>query len=391
MSRDRQSLERALSGFARWDDQDASFREAHSVAVAWGEPFEPWVLRFMLVDVIGCQDFGRSEKVAWVCQVVMDGIPIEFSFRKFGLGGVVGGSADQTAAEGVVGDCLRRLRAALPLVERKLIQPTIKKAMDAERVTISNQFSYFSEMYDHLRGLSEQSARDATHLKPVTTTFPDGSSTSFPAVERAREAEFEAYGALFALFSMLEHLLVIEMSFRKFGIADENLADFLRLSWSEKFKRVVDISDRQAKHVYNVLKALADENRNPAAHGGIDRSSTNLAIHLDGYGAVPVGVHPRSSLPTYTFHPQLPHEVSPFATLEGLGVGKSGWGAIDEVVAWLRAGPLSAAYEYGTSGLPILLDASSRSEAHAARASGALEELLDRRGWLVDRAANMDW
>lgn len=388
---DQEKLDRCLKGFAPWDEDVSPFGSALGVSIGWGEPFEPWVLRFMLVDVVGCDDFGRGEKVAWVCTVEMDGTPIQFSFRRFGLRAAVDGRMERAEAASTVATCLRRLRSALPLVEKKLIRPLIDQAIDDGQVTISNQYPYFKGMYEHLRGLAEQSSIDAAGLKPVSTAFPHGASMSFPAVTRAREAEFEAHGALLALFSMLEHVLVIAMSFDEFDASAEKLSAFLRFTWSEKFKRVVDITDPDGKAVYDLLKRLADENRNPAAHGGIDRRATNLAVHLPGYGAVPQGVFPGASAPTYSFHPGLPRNAFPFTELLDHDNSASGWPAVDHVIAWLEQGQLAAPCTYGESGLPLLFDPASRAEAHAAQAPDGLDELLDRRSRLVDQAANMDW
>lgn len=61
---DRVALERCLGGLSRLEDEAIAWGQTYSHPVKWGDPFEPWVLRFMLVDVVGCRDQGRSEKIA---------------------------------------------------------------------------------------------------------------------------------------------------------------------------------------------------------------------------------------------------------------------------------------------------------------------------------------
>lgn len=47
----------------------ATLDKAFSQSIPWGRPFEPWVLHFVLVKVIGGKSLVRpAEKVAWVTQ-----------------------------------------------------------------------------------------------------------------------------------------------------------------------------------------------------------------------------------------------------------------------------------------------------------------------------------
>jgi hypothetical protein len=136
---------------------------------------------------------------------------------------------------------------------------------------------------------------------------------------------------------------------------------------------------------------LADENRNPAAHGGVDRQVSNVHVHLAGYGAVPTGVSSTSKRPAYTFEPELPKSIFPFADYHLFGGSADGWKAVDEVLAWMRSGPLAEAFTYGESTLPVWFDGDSRTELRAAVAADELQNFIERRGFMIDQAANMDW
>lgn len=59
----RQTIERRLRGFAP-RTADILGEPVYGVEGQWGRPFQPWELRFLLVDVIACEDWGRAEKVA---------------------------------------------------------------------------------------------------------------------------------------------------------------------------------------------------------------------------------------------------------------------------------------------------------------------------------------
>jgi hypothetical protein len=247
-------------------------------------------------------------------------------------------------------------------------------------------------MYAHLRSLSEGTAAKAAATSPVRETLGNGgTSTHYAGAVLARDAEFEAVGSLFAFFSLLEHHLVIGLAFTDYDPQQEPFGDFLRMNWAEKYKRVVGLQDTDDKLIYDTLRLLADENRNPSAHGGVDRNVANVHVHLAGYGAVPTGVTSTSQRATYTFEPELPPSVFPFAEYHFFGGSVNGWEAVDAVLEWMRSGPLADAFTYGESTLPVWFDSASRTELRAAAAEGELEDFMNRRSFLIDQASNMDW
>lgn len=386
----RRRVAACLRGFSSTSgDHTAAGRVAYEVPVLWGAPLDPWVVRFFVVDVIGGKDLGRAEKVAWEAPIEMDGILIWFRHSKFGVRASAFGLESQEAADLLVADCLRRFGKAIPVVRRDLIDPLINETIAKGDFTVPNKFMYFLGMFEHLRSLSEDTASRARAAKPIRGD--SGLSMSFPAIGIASEAEFEAVGALFAFFGLLEHLLVLGLAFEDFDPESERFDGFLRMNWGEKFKRVVGVNRTEDKTIYDTLKSLADGNRNPAAHGGVDRNVTNVQVHLTGYGAVSTGVNAGSTAPDYTFRPELDGSVDLTAGFRLSTGSRDGWEAVDRVLVWMRTGPLADAYTYGESRLPVWFDAESRRGLREAAASGRLDGFLDYRGHLVDQAANMDW
>lgn len=388
----RDRVARCLRGFSSpFDERTPSGESAFQVSVPWGDPLDPWAIRFFVVDIIGGRDVGRAEKQVWAAPLEMDGVRIWFAHTKFGVSATVYGAESEEAAAELVADCMKRMGKATPVVSRELIDPLIDEAVAQGAFTVPNKFEYFLGMYSHLRSLSERTAARAEVTKPVTETFPGGSSTWYAAADLARNAGFEAVGALFAFFSLLEHLLVIGLAFREYDPEVEPFGEFLRLNWSEKFKRVVGLDRQDDKAIYDTLRLLADENRNPAAHGGVDHNVTNVRVHLAGYGAVPTDVTASSTRPEYTFKPQLPPSVHPFADHHFFGGSSDGWEAVDRVLAWMRSGPLSDAYAYGESHLPVWFDDYTRQRLRDAAAAGAMDQFVDHQSYLMDQASNMDW
>jgi len=388
----REQIARCLRGFAApSEDRPGLNTPRFKVEVPSGDPLYPWAIRFFVVDVIGGHDVGRAERLAWAAPMEVDGVLIWFAHAKFGVSATVYGVDTSEAAASLVADCMKRMGKAAPVVHRHLIEPLIKDAVAHGAFTVPNKFNFFFGMYSHLRSLSESSASRAKQADPISETFPNGSSTRFIAAEIAHEAEYEAIGALFAFFSLLEQLLVIGLAFGEFDPAAEPFSRFIGLNWADKFKRVVGLDRSEDKSIYDMLKALADENRNPAAHGGVDRGIANIHVHLHGYGAVPTSVNSDSTRSRYTFEPRLPRAVHPFADYHFFGASADGWEAVDTVLAWMKTGPLQGAYIYGESGLPMWFDRRSREELRDVIAAENLDEFLVRRSYLIDQASNMDW
>jgi hypothetical protein len=273
----RDRVARCLRGFSSPSSgRPASGGPAFGAKIPWGCPLDPWAIRFFIVDVIGGHDVGRDEKQAWAAPLEMDGNLIWFAFRKLGVSATVYGVETKEAAADVAADCMRRIGKAIPVVARDLIEPLIAEAVTKGAFAVPNRFGYFYDMYTHLRSLAEDTSARAAATEPLHKTHDDGgTSTYFAGADLARQAEFEAVGSLFAFFSLLEHLFVIRLAFIKYDPTQEPFADFLRLSWAEKFKRVVGVTDKVDKSIYDTLRLLADENRNPAAHGGVDRQVSN--------------------------------------------------------------------------------------------------------------------
>lgn len=361
------------------------------VAIGWGDPLDPWQLYLLLVDIIGCHDWGRGEKVAWTCPLLCGDTLVLFEHRKFGLRARLSTDAGAGDPQAVVDGVLRQLEKAWPVVHRTVVQPLLDESVAAGHVSIPNKFEYYLDMFEHLRSRSMSSAHEARTAKPVTTHHGNGTSVSNPSYAFARQSEFEAHAALFAWFALLEHLLVIALAFTDFVPSKGSLTDFLGATWSDKFKQVIDLEVPANKAVYDRLRTLADENRNPAAHGGVDRRATNLDAHLARYGAIPQGVDGKRSAPTYTFRPSLSWngQVDPGST----AAVPNGWVAIDEVIAWIDTGPLALPALFGRSGLPITFVPEPRRELRraAARSREDLETLIEHLHYLDDIASNMDW
>ena len=243
-------------------------------------------------------------------------------------------------------------------------------------------------MYDYFRNQSEDYAGNANNKSVEADKSKDfeGRLEAYTRDHnrkvdlRLKSAYFASAGIL-AYFSALEHFLVVALAFTDFRPSVEKLSVFVGDRWADKFRRVADISvDADAKRCYDTLHCIADEVRNPDAHGGFDHKQSRFHVHLPGVGAVPARLSQAN-------------EDYPFSLSVALKpIENSNWDLLDEVDDWLRSGSLRFATMLAESGLHIAFDAQSRQELSDATDSGeTFRQYLDALGYETDRAVNMDW
>ena len=362
----------------------------YRVAPEESELIQSRLLLYLIRDVLGCADLGRSEKVLYRCPLIFKSIPMMIVHEKFGLRVYVSndGVNGQSQAEEVVAGLFKRLRSAMRIVEKHLLVPLIAQQEDKGNITIENRYLWFRDMYDYFRKKSEHYADNANNKVAKFDNSKDFKG-SFEAYIRdhnckvnlgLKSAYFASAGIL-AYFSALEHLLVVALAVTDFQPSAEKLSKFVGNRWADKFRRVADISvDADAKRCYDILYYIAEKVRNPNAHGGFDHQQSLFHMHLPGIGAVPA----RLSQANEDFRFDL--------SLSLKLMKKSNWDLLDDVDHWLRSGSLRFATMLAESGLHVAFDARSRKElSDATNSRRAFRQYLDALSYETDRAANMDW
>ena len=100
------------------------------------------LLLYLIRDVLGCVDLGRSEKVLYRCPLVFKSIPMMIVYEKFGLRVYVSndGVNGQGRAEEIVAGLFKRLRSAMRIVEKHLLVPLIAQQEGKGNITIENKY-----------------------------------------------------------------------------------------------------------------------------------------------------------------------------------------------------------------------------------------------------------
>jgi hypothetical protein len=193
-------------------------------------------------------------------------------------------------------------------------------------------------------------------------------------------AVYNAWAAINAYFSWLEHILVLSFAFTRQAPGQETLLNHIRATWSGKFRGVFGTTDQKAVQLLGTLSEIAETYRNTYAHGGFDKGRATLFIHIDGIGSVPA---------TLTDFRRSPHfELYPF-TPESFDAVSS---RLDEVDTFLEQGRTRFAMRWIRSGLDVPFDKESRRQfTNAMKSEERFEALVRRRCDETDRYLNMEF
>lgn len=358
-----------------------------------GRDLPPYYLvYFLLVDLLGFDNLGQWEKVAWTVPIRYQGRLYSIEHRKLGLG-IFAPTLDAAARVGAkpsevaeadakaIAELVRKaVRKAEPYFEWRAEQ-----AARGAQVNVLNKCDWLFDRYlyfrDRFKSLSAEAEQRKDERIVKKKTLPDGSvltSGSFPSYTLKKEAEWNAQAAIDAFFSWTEHsfihLAILQGKLR----TGEEVARLAEADWKEKFKAALDVSDAKIKEHYDRLLDLRAQIRNFMAHGAFGKRGEAFRFH-SGAGAVPVFLTHRQK-----------HR---YALTDAPAFDES-WAIaeIESFIEHLWSEPRSAMRPHVFSELPsILTYAADGTYARAINSEEDMKEFVEHLTGEFDRAANMDW
>lgn len=336
----------------------------------------PSLIRYGLL-LIGLRDLGQREKTAFIIPFGFRGRSCAVSLEKFGMRLYVShhdqDEADRRVAIKAHQEIIDKLRAAVWVIESKILKPFSKEQVGAGNVTIVNQHLKLRRSYEYFReGARLAFAGEGRHPKtgPFEGVYLAPGQT---------EGFYNLVATLNAYLSLLEHTLVLSLPFIGFTPETESLTDFIGSRWGDKYRRVFGKKDREANKHRNALVQLTETWRNTYSHGGFDKQHSTIYFHTPGVGAIPAAFSDVRDSPHFQF---VPAQQSDFdEAIRNL----------DRIDEWLHSGPLGAAMAWIDAGLDVRFDKDFRDDVARARDAGKLDELIDYHAYLWERSANMDW
>jgi len=204
----------------------------------------PYLVYFLLVELLGCRDFGQAEKVAWSVPIEFEGELFFIEHRKFGLGIFASVSPENE----------EKATQIVKLIHVKLIHKGVKaatqffgylaaEAVKNSQLNVTNNSPWLFSRYEFLRdefhkakavAEARKDEREVTHR-----TYPNGSvgtSISNPSFRLGQEAGWLGIAAIEAFFSWTEHVLIHLAILQGKVVTGDAVAKLAGADWSEKFK-----------------------------------------------------------------------------------------------------------------------------------------------------------
>ena len=351
-----------------------------------------YLVYFLLVDLLGFQNLGQWEKVAWIVPIRYRGKVYGVEHRKMGLG-VFAPSLDRNArrsgkpteeqeadARAITALIKKATAVAEPYFEWRAEQ-----AAKDSQLNVANSSEWLFERYEFFRerykALSAEAESRSDEKQTTKEVLDDGTvviTSQFPSLSLRREAEWNAQAAVEAFFSWTEHAFIHLAILQGRLNTGEDVAKLAAADWKAKFKAALGRSDSETKSHYDNLLDLRAQIRNFMAHGAFGKRGEAFKFH-SGAGAVPVLLTGRQK-----------HRY----TLTGKPAFDEQWAVfeIERFIEHLWSGARVAARPYIFSSLPTILTyVDDGTYARAMRSEEEMVEFVDYLSTQFDNAANMDW
>ena len=332
---------------------------------------------FLLVDLLGFENLGRHEKIAWSLPVELNGQVLFIEHRKLGLGVFSSHNTDsEEAAREVVRLVKKGVRVAQPYFDWRA-----KDAVMKSRVNVRNRSS---ELYDRFQFLLDlyqtKSAESEVAFKTGSSRF------RVPDYRVRRQMEWLALSVVESFFSWTEHVFIHLAILQGKCTTGDGVGNLARGEWGSKFKSALDIGDPTLKRYYRELMSIRNQVRNFVAHGAFGKEGEAFRFHSDA-GAVPVLLPHRQGDHSYRF----PYSLA----LSRRSKGSSDHDAIaliQDFISYIRSGPLAPAWIYLDSGEDLILTMAENGTYGLAMASEEdMTEFVEGLSCFSDMHANMDW
>ena len=344
----------------------------------------PYLVYFLLIDLLGYKDLGRWEKLAYSIPVDFNGTVYLIEHRKLGLGlFAVDPATQEDDAIEIVHLIQNAVKAAHPYFEY-----LANEAAKGSKLNVANYSRSLYERFEYLRQLHRAKADEAETRKDERiieeTTDERGSmrwqTIRFPAWELKREARWIGLSVVEAFFSWTEHVFIHIAILNGVCSTGKEVSHLASADWAEKFKAALDIDEPETKVLYDELTLVRRQLRNKVSHGAFGKGGQAFSFHSSA-GAVPLLLPHKRNRESFRFGSGA--ELDPTQAFEVIARFES------HLWSGRRARVKLYIQDYE---LPAILSMSADGTYERARASD--QDMVDFTEHLIaqmDNAANMDW
>ena len=361
-------------------------------AVCWGRRTpasgrlpQPYLVYFLLVDLLGFKHLGQGEKVAWTVPVELEGRTFFIEHRKLGMGVFASSDCgDNEMAETIVDLINEGVRIAEPYFDWRAEQAVI-----GSKVNVRNRSNALYERFQFLLGLYKEKVAEAhANRGKFSGRHHAGGGTSWRRLDYQlwHEAEWLAVSAIEGFFSWTEHAFVLLAVLQCNCVDAQGVEKLAAAQWNEKFKSSLGLSDPKLKSYYDELLNIRYQLRNFIAHGAFGKSGEAFMFHT-GAGAVPVQLPHRSGDYSYRF--------LRFYEAGGNTAVEADRKAIEQIesfIQYIREGPQVPAWLYIDAGSDLVLEhAVDGTYNLAMKSEENMSSFIKYWSYLEDVYSNMDF
>lgn len=344
---------------------------------------EYYLIFFLLSDLLGFENLGQFEKIAWSFPIDYNGKAFLVEYRKFGVGIFMQNESDEEVSQEIV----RKISGAVKSI-RPYYGYLAEQAVDRSEFNIINnnkqlfeRFEYLLELYNkEYERLQEGSKRIGK--KGSETVFSER-LIELINIEYIEKSNWLAISCIEAFFSWTEHLfihLAIIGSKIKEG---KEVVQLIEKEWKYKYKTAIPLkSSGEAEKFYNELTIIKNQIRNFVAHGAFGKDGNAFKFHSNT-GAVPVLINHNQDKNKFSLN----YELLTFKENDVIWL-------IKEFIKFLWSDDITApAMEYTQKyQLPTILPYSADGTYESACESiEKMREFADKLAYEFDRVSNMDW
>ncbi len=345
---------------------------------------EPYLVYFLLVDLLSYRDLGMWEKLAYSIPVDFNGTAYLVEHRKLGLGLFAADpSTQEDDAKKIVRLIQKAVRAAHPYFDH-----LANEAAEGSKLNVENHARTLYGRFEYLRQLhrSKADAAEARKDERIAKEIRDKNgrmhtqTISFPARELKREAKWLGLSAVEAFFSWTEHVFIHIAILNGQCTTGKEVSLLAGADWAEKFKAALDIDDLETKALYDELTVIRQQLRNHVAHGAFGKDGQAFSFHSSA-GAVPLLLPHRRNRESFRFGSGA--ELDPTQAFDTIARFES------HLWSGRRARVRLYIQEYQ---LPSILSMSADGTYERARVSDqAMVDFMESLVTRINNAANMDW
>ncbi len=240
--------------------------------------------------------YGRDEKVAWRIPIKYRGIPFVLTHEKFGFSIKTNYESEDITQKAI--EAVLNIKKAIPFIE-VLFEDFIRGEVNVGNVTIINQYQIIKERYTFFRVKAKQQFEKIKKIEKE-----DWSKANFKKrLKYQKEGENYATAMLDSYFSLIEHLFVLLLPFMKhLTVESIILEEFIGFNWKVKFSTIIPLTGTvEALKLYERIKKIKDDFRNPLTHGYFHRDGHSLLVHIPSLGAIPVTLTKENKSLNYRF------------------------------------------------------------------------------------------